>query len=145
METPGHSDGSLSWLWKEQEILFCGDAIPESDDVPIFTDIDKSQESIKKIMDRADIRTLCPAWDRIYEEGEGREFCQDRLELLERMRQCGAQIVTRRGQLSQDEMIHCFRKKMGWETEDESTTFVQYTSVSDMRDMEYLKFNEESK
>ena len=34
---------------------------------------------------------------------------------------------------------------MGWETEDESTTFVQYTSVSDMRDMEYLKFNEESK
>ena len=145
METPGHSDGSLSWLWKEQEILFCGDAIPESDDVPIFTDIDKSQESIKKIMDRADIRTLCPAWDRIYEEGEGREFCQDRLELLERMRQCGAQIVTRRGQLSQAEMIHCFRKQMGWETEDESTTFVQYTSVSDMRDMEYLKFNEESK
>ena len=117
LETPGHSDGSLSWLWKEQKILFCGDVIPASDDVPIFTDIEKSQESIKKIMNRADIRTLCPAWDHIYEEGEWREFCCTQLELLERMRQCGAQIVTRRGQMSQDEMIQCFMKQMGWEAE----------------------------
>ena len=117
METPGHSDGSLSWLWVEQKSLFCGDAIPALDDVPIFTDIEKSQESIKKIMNRADIRTLCPAWDRIYEEGEGRAFCQDRLELLEQMRQCGAQIVTQHEQLSQEEMIHCLMKEMGWEAE----------------------------
>lgn len=117
METPGHSDGSLSWEWKEQKLLFCGDAIPASDDVPIFTDVRKSQESIKKIMDRTDIHTLCPAWDRIYEEGEGQAFCQDRLELLQRMRECGAQIVTQYGQLPQDEMIHCFMKQMGWETE----------------------------
>lgn len=117
METPGHSDGSLSWLWKEQKILFCGDAIPASDDVPIFTDVMKSQESIKKIMNRADIRTLCPAWDRKYEEGEWKEFCRAQLEILERMRLCGAQIVTQRGQMSQNEMIHCFMKQMGWEAE----------------------------
>ena len=117
METSGHSDGSLSWLWNEQKILFCGDAIPASDDVPIFTDVMKSQESIKKIMNRADIRTLCPAWDHIYEEGEWREFCRTQLEILERMRQCGAQIVTRHGQLSQDEMIQFFMKQMGWEAE----------------------------
>ena len=97
--------------------MFCGDAIPASDDVPIFTDVRKSQESIKKIMNRADIRTLCPAWDRIYEEGEWKEFCREQLEILERMRQCGAQIVTQRGHLSQDEMIHCFMKQMGWEAE----------------------------
>ena len=117
METSGHSDGSLSWLWNEQKILFCGDAIPASDDVPIFTDVMKSHESIKKIMNRADIRTLCPAWDHIYEEGEWREFCRTQLEILERMRQCGAQIVTRHGQLSQDEMIQFFMKQMGWEAE----------------------------
>ena len=117
METSGHSDGSLSWLWNEQKILFCGDAIPASDDVPIFTDVMKSQESIKKIMNRVDIRTLCPAWDHIYEEGEWREFCRTQLEILERMRQCGAQIVTRHGQLSQDEMIQFFMKQMGWEAE----------------------------
>ena len=117
METSGHSDGSLSWLWNEQKILFCGDAIPASDDVPIFTDVMKSQESIKKIMNRADIRTLCPAWDHIYEEGEWREFCRTQLEILERMRKCGAQIVTRHGQLSQDEMIQFFMKQMGWEAE----------------------------
>lgn len=117
MDTPGHSDGSLSWLWEEQKILFCGDAIPASDDVPIFTDVKKSQESVKKIMDRTDIHTLCPAWDRIYEEGEWRAFCSTKVELLERMKNCGAQIVTRHGQLSQDEMIHCFMKQMGWEAE----------------------------
>lgn len=118
LETPGHSDGSLSWLWNEQRILFCGDAIPASDDVPIFTDIVKSQESIKKIMNRADVRTLCPAWDREYKEQEWKEICQTRLELLERMRQCGAQIVARHGQLSQDEIIHCIIKQMGWEAEE---------------------------
>ena len=118
METPGHSDGSLSWLWDEQRILFCGDAIPALDDVPIFTDLVKSQESIKKIMNRADIRTLCPAWDRQYEEWEWKEICQTQLELLERLRQCGAQIRNRQEKLSQEEMIHCIIKQMGWEAEE---------------------------
>ena len=102
METPGHSDGSLSWLWDEQRILFCGDAIPALDDVPIFTDLVKSQESIKRIMNRADIRTLCPAWDRQYEEWEWKEICQTQLELLERLRQCGAQIRNRQEKLSEE-------------------------------------------
>lgn len=118
METPGHSDGSLSWLWDEQRILFCGDAIPALDDVPIFTDLVKSQESIKKIMTRADIRTLCPAWDRQYEEWEWKEICQTQLELLERLRQCEAQIRNRQEKLSQKEMIHCIIKQMGWEAEE---------------------------
>lgn len=118
METPGHSDGSLFWLWDEQKILFCGDAIPALDDVPIFTDLVKSQESIKRIMNRADIRTLCPAWDRKYEEWEWKEICQTQLELLERLRQCEAQIRNRQEKLSQEEMIHCIIKQMGWETEE---------------------------
>ena len=118
METPGHSDGSLSWLLDEQRILFCGDAIPALDDVPIFTDLVKSQESIKRIMNRADIRTLCPAWDRQYEEWEWKEICQTQLELLVRLRQCEAQIRNRQEKLSQEEMIHCIIKQMGWEAEE---------------------------
>ncbi|MCI9125939.1 MAG: MBL fold metallo-hydrolase [Eubacterium sp.] len=48
LETPGHSKGSVSYIY-EEEVVFCGDAISVVDDFPIFVDVNESESSIEKI------------------------------------------------------------------------------------------------
>lgn len=86
LETPGHSNGSVSYIYKENKVIFCGDAIPVADDFPIFVDEAESELSIIKIQNTRNIDFCCPAWDRIYYKDEIMDITQCGLEILRNLK-----------------------------------------------------------
>ncbi len=63
LHTPGHSQGSVSFLFQQDKALFTGDAIPLAGDLPIYEDVLDSVKSIKKLQALADIDILLASWD----------------------------------------------------------------------------------
>ena len=88
LETPGHSCGSVSYGYPKQNAVFCGDAIPMADDLPILVDWKQSRQSVQRILQQNDLRLCCPAWDRAYAGSEIERAAQCALSLLDRMHLC---------------------------------------------------------
>lgn len=114
LETPGHSNGSVSYLFEEKKVLFCGDVVPVTDDFPIFVNERLSENSIQKILKLKELQFCCPAWDRAYIGSEINEILHERLELLGRLKECVRQVRSQHGELSEEEMICLIGTKMGW-------------------------------
>jgi len=68
--TPGHSAGSLSFLLRPEGILFCGDAIPQPGQMPIYEDAAASSQSIRRLMGLEGVKVLLSSWDDP-REGDG--------------------------------------------------------------------------
>ena len=60
--TPGHSRGSLSFLFEEEGALFSGDAVPAAGSIPIYDDPAAVVASIKRLTRLADVRVLLSSW-----------------------------------------------------------------------------------
>lgn len=58
LQTPGHSNGSMSYIVND-EVIFLGDAIPASNDLPIFTDYKASIRTLDRIKALSAIRLFC--------------------------------------------------------------------------------------
>ncbi|MGN1030013.1 MAG: MBL fold metallo-hydrolase [Butyricicoccaceae bacterium] len=86
--TPGHSQGSLSFLWEQRGILFSGDSIPAENDIPIFDDAVQSIRSLERLALLPDIHMVCPAWDPIYSGEEFQAILSERRRLIEQIRSC---------------------------------------------------------
>ncbi len=87
LETAGHSKDSVSYMIREENVLFSGDAIPASNDIPIFVDAEASENTLIKIINQKTIKFCCPAWDRIYDGDEVEEILRNRLLFLENMKE----------------------------------------------------------
>jgi hydroxyacylglutathione hydrolase len=67
MNTPGHSRGSVSLLFKNDKILFTADSLPVPNDMPIYDDIVASVNSLKLLKKVQNIEILLSSWeDPIY-------------------------------------------------------------------------------
>lgn len=88
LETPGHSYGSLSYLLKERDVLFSGDAIPVPGDLAIFVDEKASEATLKKLMDHEKVWLYCPAWDRIYQKDESKRILEHGERYLQKLKSC---------------------------------------------------------
>ncbi|MGM9552492.1 MAG: MBL fold metallo-hydrolase [Clostridia bacterium] len=64
LSTKGHSHGSMSYILND-EVIFTGDAIPVSGDLPIFVDYEETLKSIHLIQNIPNIKYYCPAWDDV--------------------------------------------------------------------------------
>ena len=62
IETPGHSRGSISFLYEEEGVLFTGDAIPVVGTLPIYVDPQTSIESVQKLKKVSHVRYLLSSW-----------------------------------------------------------------------------------
>ena len=60
--TPGHADGAISLYCREEGVLFSGDAIPQENDLPIYTDVHASVQSIDRLKSIAGIKYLLASW-----------------------------------------------------------------------------------
>lgn len=113
LDTPGHSKGSVSYVYEEKEIVFCGDAIPVVDDFPIFVDVKESERSIVKIREIGNVCYCCPAWDRVYYKEEIGEITEGSLEMLRKLREYVKAVKRQGGRISEEEIGRRSRY-MGW-------------------------------
>lgn len=73
VHTPGHSRGSVSFVFREDGALFAGDAVPMAGGLPIYDDVFSSVRSVRKLAGIEGLRVLFASWDdphsgdRVYE------------------------------------------------------------------------------
>ena len=85
LHTPGHSQGSVSLFMPGNGLLFSGDAIPVSGDLPVYDDALTSVQSIQKIRSLRGIRVLLSAWDSPREDNEAYIQIDKGLEYLQKI------------------------------------------------------------
>lgn len=123
VETPGHSAGSVSYVFEEEQVIFTGDTVPAPDDLPIITDVRESIQSIQKLRTQEHIQYLCPAWDRVYEGRETKKVLDCSGELLDRLRQCVIQTQKRYPGRTAAEKTELIKADMGWGHLDSNPLF----------------------
>lgn len=69
LSTKGHSHGSMSYILND-EVIFTGDAIPVTNDLPIFVDYEQTVKSLDVLQDIREIQFYCPAWDDVYDKNK---------------------------------------------------------------------------
>lgn len=88
----GHSDDSTAWYLKSEKVLFIGDAVPCSNDLPIFTKYDESVRTLEKIKSLPGIKWYCPAWDKCCTKDEIEEILNQSYDLLKSLYQAAGKI-----------------------------------------------------
>lgn len=73
LDTPGHSHGSQCFLFREEQALFTGDAIPVPGDIPIYVSSAQLEVSLKKLLALEDVVLYLSAWDEIKNVEEGKQ------------------------------------------------------------------------
>jgi glyoxylase-like metal-dependent hydrolase (beta-lactamase superfamily II) len=63
LHTPGHSRGSISLVFPQDQALFSGDAIPLAGDIPIYEDPAALVQSIRCLRDKTGIDVVLSSWD----------------------------------------------------------------------------------
>lgn len=72
LETSGHSRESLSFLLREQQALFTGDAVPVPGDIPIYINASNSIETLERLAALPGIEQYFSAWSAPKDNLEGR-------------------------------------------------------------------------
>jgi glyoxylase-like metal-dependent hydrolase (beta-lactamase superfamily II) len=60
---PGHSAGSVSFLYQQENVLFSGDAIPVKNDIPIYDDYQTSLKTLERLENMPYPEMLLSSWD----------------------------------------------------------------------------------
>lgn len=63
LHTPGHSPGSISLFFNNEEALFTGDTLPLPGDLPIYDDISTCLRSIAGLRQLQGVTTLLSSWE----------------------------------------------------------------------------------
>jgi len=92
VHTPGHSKGSVSLLFREDNALFTGDAIILPGDLPIYEDYEETIKSLQKLKEVKDIRLLLSSWDDLKEGEKAYESIETSLKCLRRIHETVAKI-----------------------------------------------------
>ncbi|MFR1169863.1 MAG: MBL fold metallo-hydrolase, partial [Coprobacillus cateniformis] len=111
--TPGHSHGSLSFLFNYQ-ILFTGDAIPVVGDIPIYTHVYQTLKTLNTLLNIQSIDYYCPAWDVVYQQEMGKEKIRDAIHLIESIDECVQRMINDYPSISYDRLFElvCYQMKM---------------------------------
>jgi hypothetical protein len=62
IHTPGHSPGSISFYYPEDQALFSGDAIPLVGGLPIYAEVTTTVQSVLKLKGIPGIQALFSSW-----------------------------------------------------------------------------------
>ena len=83
IHTPGHSAGSVSFYLESDQALITGDALPLPGDLPLYDDIAQSLDSVRKLQQLPNVRSLFSSWeDPITDENRIPERMEASLQLL---------------------------------------------------------------
>ena len=93
LSTKGHSHGSMSYILND-EVIFTGDAIPVTNDLPIFVDYEKTIKSLDILQNISGIQFYCPAWDDVYDKNKLDTVIANSKIMLERLKDAVCQVET---------------------------------------------------
>lgn len=105
IETPGHSAGSVSYIYEEENVVFCGDAIPVGNDIPIYISYIDSIHSLNILENIPKVTMYCPAWGEVWNQEIGKENIEDAKKLLNTIDENVKNIVLENPELSKDEIF----------------------------------------
>ncbi|WP_044600460.1 MBL fold metallo-hydrolase [Candidatus Stoquefichus massiliensis] len=113
IQTPGHSEGCISFLFNKR-ILMCGDAIPVVGDIPIYTDALESLFSLEKLYQLPSVDYYCPAWDNYYSSQMGKIKIQEAKKLIQNIGECVREFISQERSLDDHELFDkvCNQMKM---------------------------------
>ena len=111
--TPGHAKGSISLYCKEEEALFAGDAIPQTNDLPIYEDAGTSVDSIKRLKGNSSIKHLLASWADPLSGSGVYKMMDDGLEYLQRIHTAIRKITTDDGIVDPMELCALMVKVLG--------------------------------
>ena len=98
--TPGHSPGSISLFCPQDGSLIVGDAIQPVDGLPLYNDLARTRESLKRLMNLSGVKKMYLAWVEKPYTGEGiKEAIMTSLDYLDRIDAMVKDVV---GELPQD-------------------------------------------
>lgn len=63
IDCSGHSHGSLAYYWAEHGTIFTGDAIPAVNDIPIFSNLTHSIDTLRRLQNIDGINQIFSAWE----------------------------------------------------------------------------------
>lgn len=113
LSTPGHSQGSMSFLYNGL-VLFSGDAIPVRGDIPIYTNVQEERAALKLLSTYRSITYYCPAWDHVYRCEEGLEKLEDALCLVSEYDSCVREVLSNYPKAEKEQLFElvCEQRKV---------------------------------
>jgi hydroxyacylglutathione hydrolase len=82
IHTPGHSPGSISLRFPEEKVVIAGDAVPLTNDIPIYDDALAELRSIKRLHGLKPVDVLLSAWDEPRRGDEVKRVLDDAANLV---------------------------------------------------------------
>jgi len=64
LHTPGHSRGSISIFFKEDKVLFTGDAVPLRGDIPNYENFKALTRSLQRIREHGEHQVMLSSWTK---------------------------------------------------------------------------------
>ncbi len=105
LNTPGHSHGSLSYLFLEEKALITGDAVPVAGDIPIYVDPIQSIKTLRNLLSLKDISWYLSAWADIQDAVTGPQAIRTALEFQENIAALTKEYISRRPETDNDTLI----------------------------------------
>lgn len=112
MNTPGHSEGSLSFYLKEEEILFTGDAIPIVGDIPIYVNYKASVQTLEQISKIDHVSKYCSAWSEVWNVEDGKRYMQKAKKMLANIYENVKEVIRIKPEVDEEELFLLVCKKM---------------------------------
>lgn len=113
IQTPGHSEGSISLWLTEEGALFSGDAIPLPGEMPIYDDPLASVKSIKRLKAIVGIKVLLAAWDRPRKGEQAYRIMDESLRYLQHIHEAVIKISGEQPMLDSMELTKKVLKELG--------------------------------
>ena len=110
MSTKGHSHGSMSYILND-EVVFTGDAIPVTNDLPIFIHYEQTVRSLELLQNIAGIRYYCPAWDVVYDKNKLDTVIANSKSMLARLKDAVLQVEEEFPETLESEKLHEIYKR----------------------------------
>ncbi|MGN1165266.1 MAG: MBL fold metallo-hydrolase [Lachnospiraceae bacterium] len=110
LSTKGHSHGSMSYILND-EVVFTGDAIPVTNDLPIFIDYEQTLRSLELLQNMAGIQYYCPAWDVVYDKNKLDAVIANSKSMLFRLKDAVLQVEEEFPEALESEKLHEIYKR----------------------------------
>ena len=113
VHTPGHSRGSISFVFREDGALFTGDAVPMAGGLPIYDDVFSSVRSVRKLAGIEGLRVLLASWDDPHSGDRVYEVMHEALHYFQRTHEAVRKVTANFPSLDAKELTSRVLKELG--------------------------------